>query len=137
MRFPFDSARRLTEGVKESFGINVPAFQASILFVSRNHALMRVATYFRRFAPGLLPSRSKHKIGSDFHASLEEAEVSRPGREAGIENGHDLERRRCGREIVRTVILSQLQRGAARQCDKDDKVHRVYTGALHVIPVVQ
>jgi hypothetical protein len=30
----------------------VPAFQASILFVSRNHALTRVAMYFRRFAPG-------------------------------------------------------------------------------------
>ncbi len=103
--------------MKESFGINVPAFQASILFVSRNHALTRAATYFRRFAPGLSPSRSKHKIGSDFHTSLEEAAVSRPGREAGIENGHDLERRRCGTEIVRTVILSQLRRHAARRIE--------------------
>ena len=77
--------RRIREAVKESFGINVPAFQASILSVSGNHALTRVATYFRRFAPGLLRSRSKHKIGSDFHTSLEEAAVSRPGRKAGRE----------------------------------------------------
>ncbi len=62
---------------------NVPAFQASIPFVVFDHALTRVATSFRRFAPGLLPSRSKHKIGSDFHTSLEEAAMSRPGREAG------------------------------------------------------
>ncbi len=103
--FPFDIAvRRLGEGVKESFGIDVPAFQASILFVSRNHALTRVATYSRRFAPGLLPSRSKHKIGSEFHTSLEEAAVSGPGREAGIKNGNSLERRRCGTETVRIVV---------------------------------
>jgi hypothetical protein len=37
---------------KESIGVIVPAFQASILFVSRNHALTCVATYFRRFGPG-------------------------------------------------------------------------------------
>jgi len=30
---------------------NVPAFQASILFATCNHALTRVATYCRRFAP--------------------------------------------------------------------------------------
>ena len=36
-----------------------------------------------------------------FQTSLEEAEVSRPGREAGIGNGHDLERRRCGTAVMR------------------------------------
>jgi len=32
----------------------VPALRASILFVVSNHALTRVATYFRRFAPGFV-----------------------------------------------------------------------------------
>ena len=36
----------------EPFGSNVPAFQASILFVVCNHALTRVATDCRRFTPG-------------------------------------------------------------------------------------
>ena len=76
--------------MKQSFGINVPAFQASILFVSRNHALTRVATYSGRFAPGSSAARSKHKVGNDFRASLEEAVVRRPGRKAGIENSQIL-----------------------------------------------
>jgi len=37
--------------VHESFGSNVPAFQASSLFVVCNHALTRVAIDCRRFAP--------------------------------------------------------------------------------------
>ena len=73
--------------MKESFGINVPAVPASILFFARNHALTRVATHLRRFAPGLFATRSKHKLGNDYRASLEEAAVSRPGRKAGNENG--------------------------------------------------
>jgi hypothetical protein len=36
-----------------------------------------------------LPARSKNKVGNDFRASLEEAAVSRPGREAGKKNGQN------------------------------------------------
>ena len=35
--------RRVGTYVEETFGIIVPAFQASVLFASRNHALTRVA----------------------------------------------------------------------------------------------
>ncbi len=58
--------------------------------VPRNHTLMRMAMYDRRFAPGLSAARSKHDAVNNFRASLEEAAVSRPGREAGIENGQTL-----------------------------------------------
>ena len=74
--------------MKQSFGINVPAFQASILFVSRNRALTRVATPCRRFAPGSSAARSKHKVGNDFRASLEEAVVRSPA--VRIENSQIL-----------------------------------------------
>ena len=87
-------------------------------------------------------SRSKHKVPNHFQASLEEVRsnrpdllvtescdtwqrrpegppVSRPGRKAGIVNGRNLERRRCGTRIMRAAsdapIFSQLQRGAARR----------------------
>ena len=46
-----ENSRDLGERVNESFGSNVPAFQASILFVVCNHALTRVAIPCRRFAP--------------------------------------------------------------------------------------
>jgi hypothetical protein len=59
--------------VKESFGINVPALQASILFVSRNHALTRVAISCRRFAPLFCAHWSNHNRASHFETSLEEA----------------------------------------------------------------
>ena len=70
--------------MKESFGIDVPAFQASIVFVSRGHARKRMATSCRRFAPGFLPTGSNHKVANGFQSSLEEAAVSRPGRKAGM-----------------------------------------------------
>ena len=97
-----DTVRRLEEGVSESFSIDVPAVPASILFFAGNHALTRAATSCRRFAPGLSAIRSRHKLGNDFRASLEEAAVSRPGRKAGIENPHHSERRRCGTKGTRT-----------------------------------
>jgi len=34
-----------------------------------------------------IPNRSKHKVRNHFETSLEEAAVSRPGREAGMKNG--------------------------------------------------
>jgi len=37
--------------VNESFGSNLPAFLASILFFVCHHALTRVAIDYRRFAP--------------------------------------------------------------------------------------
>ncbi len=37
-----------------------------------------------------LPNRSKHKVPNHFETSLEEAAVSRPGREAGMKNGQTL-----------------------------------------------
>ncbi len=43
--------------VNQSFDSEVPALRASVSPVIRDHALTRVATDFRRFAPGLLPSR--------------------------------------------------------------------------------
>ena len=43
-----------------------------------------------------LPIRLKHKAADDFQASLEEAAVRRPGREAGIKSDDTFERRRCG-----------------------------------------
>jgi hypothetical protein len=48
----------------------------------------------------MLPTRSKHKVASDFQTSLEEAAVGRPGRKAGLRNDHTLERRRCGTGIM-------------------------------------
>jgi hypothetical protein len=86
------------------------------------------------------PSRSKHKVPNHFQASLEEVRssrpdllvtescdtwerrpegppVSRPGRKAGIVNGRNLERRRCGTGIMRAAsdapTFSQLERPAA------------------------
>jgi len=47
------AVRRVGGAVKLSFHSGVPALQASIPFLARNHALTRVATNFRRFAPGL------------------------------------------------------------------------------------
>ncbi|MBP1599831.1 MAG: hypothetical protein H6Q05_5208 [Acidobacteria bacterium] len=37
-----------------------------------------------------MPNRSKHKVRNHFETSLEEAAVSRPGREAGMKNGQTL-----------------------------------------------
>ena len=54
-----DAPRRVGEAVNESFGSIVPAFQASILFVVCNHALTRVATACRRFAPRFLAHPAK------------------------------------------------------------------------------
>ncbi len=61
-----DPLQRPREGLKESLGINVTAFQASVLFVQRNHALTRVATSCRRFAPGSFATRSMRKLGNEF-----------------------------------------------------------------------
>jgi len=59
--------------VKESFDTNVPAFQASIPFVSRNHALTRVVISFRRFAPLFSTHSSNLNPGGHFKTILEEA----------------------------------------------------------------
>jgi len=68
-----DPPRRVGEGVNESFGPIVPALQASILFFARNHALTRVATPCRRFAPLFYAHSANRNPASHFEASLEEA----------------------------------------------------------------
>ena len=72
------------------------------------------------------PGQSKHKVPNHFQASLEEARVSRPGRKAGIVNGRNLERRRCGTGIMRAApdapIFSQLQRRAARRPERETRL---------------
>ncbi len=91
-----DALRRLGEGVDIPLGPIVSALQASVSIVTRNRALTRAATHCRRFAPGFFAARSEHRSSDLFRASLEEAAVSRPGRKAGIEDGHHPEHRRCG-----------------------------------------
>jgi len=59
--------------VKESFGINVPAFQASILSASGNHALTRVAVSRRRFAPLSCTHSWNRNPAGHFKTSLQEA----------------------------------------------------------------
>ena len=101
------------EGVNESFGSNVPAFQASIPFFVCYYAHTRAwlprnssqdswfcklllkqvtAPVFGGGGPLLttgasrlcsLPIRSNHEPANDFQTSLEEAVGKRPGREAG------------------------------------------------------
>jgi hypothetical protein len=59
--------------VNQLFDLGVPAPRASVLFVIRNHPLTRVATHFRRFAPGLHARPIEAQVPDHFLTSLEEA----------------------------------------------------------------
>ena len=109
-------------------------FRPSILFASLTHALTRAAIACRRFAPDLLPKRSKQKVPDNFETSLEEAAVSRPGREAGMRTAKPSERRRfrhrhhachdffTGSETRRAV--SEKETRLAAICEKGAQVVR-------------
>ena len=93
----------------------MPAFQASILF-SFITARLR-AWLFSAGASRLVsvPIRSKRKAASHLQASLEEAVVRRPGREAGIKNDDTFERRRCGTVSARAGLNTACSGPAHQQ----------------------
>lgn len=64
--------------MKESFGINVPAFRTSILFASGDHALARVAVSRRRFAPLSCTHSWNRNPAGHFKTSLEAAAQQLP-----------------------------------------------------------
>jgi len=101
MQIESTAASMPSERVDESLDLDVPAFQASILFsfiTTRLRAWLLPAGASRLVS---VPIRSRHKAASHFQASLEEAAVRRPGRQAGISNYDGFERRRCGTRNMR------------------------------------
>jgi hypothetical protein len=71
-----------------------------------------------------LPARSKNKVGNDFRASLEEAAVSRPGREAGKKNGQNQRAPKVRHQTIPAVVSTQLRSLAARRAKGRGVVHR-------------
>jgi len=76
------------------------------------------------------PIRLKHKAAHHFQTSLEEAAVSRPGREAGIKNDDGFERRRCGTEIMQAG-----SNAPAQDCDADRSAYPSLGGTSVMGPI--